>query len=501
MNVIERLKALPLSQKIFYLIMAVFGCMFYIIVIANHYYFRTYTFDYGTYNFAFWDYAHFHSSIVPIYYVEGIKQKLFIQDHFSLILIYFVPVYWLLNWLTGSYTLLIIQVTLILWSTWALYRLIKLKTNDDWLAVISVLYYFLLQGRYCSFSADCNILTMACCLIPPFLLYFESRKYVVAFILFILLLFSREDMSLWFIFIFIMLIIWHWREKRIMVYCIGGIFVATVYFILLFKVFIPMVETSQVHYTLFEYSALGKTPLEAFLHCIEHPIDTFKLLYINPLPDHSVDGVKKELYVVYFISGGFLLFLRPQYFIWFIPIIAQKMFNDFTIRWGIDGYYAITIVTILPISIFLIISKFKVKWFRYSLSALVCLLALSVTWYKMNHSIQWRDTVKENIFNPHFFHPNYDAAKIHADLRLIPPDAKICASESILPHLSQRMCAYEFPDVEDAEYIAVFTFKNYYLTDDKTYSKVLNSYILNPFWKIIAYDPPFLVLKKNTTAK
>jgi uncharacterized membrane protein len=256
MNIIKYLNALSPSQRIYYLIMVVFGCIFYTIVIANHYYFRTYAFDYADYNFAFWDYSHFHMNMVPCDKVFD-THRTFIEDHFSLTLMYFVPVYWLLNWLTGSYTLLVILVTLILCSAGALYRLIKLKTNDDWLAVISVLYYFLLQGRYASFKTDSNILTIICCFIPIFLLYFESRKYIVAFVFFILLLFSREDMPLWFIFIFITLIIWHWKERKIVGYCIAGILVSIIYFILLFKVLIPMVETPGNHYALFQYSALG----------------------------------------------------------------------------------------------------------------------------------------------------------------------------------------------------------------------------------------------------
>lgn len=130
----------------------------------------------------------------------------------------------------------------------------------------------------------------------------------------------------------------------------------------------------------------------------------------------------------------------------------------------------------------------------------VCVLALSVTCYKMkssNRVVSWESTLKDNIFDPAFFHPGFDAAKIHKDLELIPADAKVCASSSLLPHLAQRKYPYEFPDVEDAEYIAIFTYRDYYLTDDKTYLKVMNSYILNPSWRILRYDPPFLLLKRN----
>jgi len=499
MNAIKYFKSLTLPQKLLCFIMAVFGCIFYATVVGNHYYFRTATCDYAVYNFAFWDYSHFHISPVPCWYEFKRGPITFIQDHFSLTLMYFVPIYWLFNWLTDSYTLLLLQVTMTLISAWAIYRLIKLKTNDEWLAVLSVLYYFLLIGHYCSFNSDYHDLTLICCIIPVFLLCFELRKYIAASILFLLLLFAREDISLWLIFIFITLITWHWKEKKVVGYCIIGILVSIAYFIVLFKVLIPMVETPNIQYTLFQYTALGATPGEAFIYIIKHPLDTLKLLYVNPLPNHVFDGVKREFYLVYLISGGFLLFLRPQYFIWFIPLIAQKMFNDNPVRWSMVGYYGDQVTTILPITVFLIIAKLKVKKVQYSLSILVCILALFITGYMMNsnnRAIYWDSSLKENIFNSKFYHPAYDAAKIHIDLKLIPSNAKVCASESILPHLAQRMCGYEFPDVEDAEYLAVFTYHDYYMTDARTYSEKLNSYILNPSWKIIEYDPPFLLMKK-----
>ena len=88
-----------------YLVLIVFGILLFTMGILNHYYFRTFTFDYGNYNFAFWDYSHFRISPMPTYPGKGN----FLQDHFSFTLMYFVPVYWMLNWITGTYTLILIQ--------------------------------------------------------------------------------------------------------------------------------------------------------------------------------------------------------------------------------------------------------------------------------------------------------------------------------------------------------------------------------------------------------
>jgi len=481
--------------------MVAFGMLFLVTVVGDHYYFRTPTFDYGVYNFAFWDYAHFHLSNIPSCRVVSGGNMNFLQDNFSFTLMYFVPVYWLFNWLTETYTLLIIEVVLILWSAWALYRLIILKTGDGWLGLFAVLYYFLLQGRYSAFSTDANICTLASCFVPVSIYYFEAKRYFFAIVLLILSLFSREDMALWFIFIFLVLIIWHWKEKDIVKKCIYSLVACILYLVLLFKIFIPALDTPTHHYWLFNYPALGKGPGDALLFMFEHPFKTIKLLFVNHLPDHLYDSVKMEFYWVYFISGGFILFYNPQYLIWFIPLIAQKMFNDDPIHWSILGYFSIPVVTMLPISVFIIISKFKSDKFRYSISILICLLTLCITWYKMNperRKMPWQTTtVKENIFDPTFFHPAFDAKSIHTDLKLIPEDAKVCASGSILSHVSARKYAYEFPDVEDADYIALFAFHDWYLSTEENYNAELYKYLFSTSWKLISNDYPFLLMQKE----
>ena len=91
-----------------YFIILLFGLLILMIGLINHYYFKTATYDYANYNFAFWDYSHFRIS--PLTTFRGN----FLQDHFSFTLMFFVPIFWMLNWLTGSYTLIIIQSAFIL---------------------------------------------------------------------------------------------------------------------------------------------------------------------------------------------------------------------------------------------------------------------------------------------------------------------------------------------------------------------------------------------------
>lgn len=477
--------------------MSLFGALFFTIVIANHYFFRTTTFDYGTFNFELWDYAHFRISRFPFIY--WVKVNL-LQDHFTFLLMYFIPIYWIINWLTCTYTLDIITIIFILWSGWATYKLILLKSGDGWLGIGSLLYSFLLFGRYSAFSVDGHIGVIIPCFIPVFLYYFESRKYVLSAFLFILTLFSREDMGLCFFFIFIVLLIWHWKEKKLVRMIVLYMFVSLVYFILVFKILIPMVNTPDKQYSMFNFSALGSDPGSAFIFILKHPVKSIKMLFVNHLDNPLYNGIKVEFYKVYLISGGFVLFFRPQYIIWFIPLIAQKMWNDDPIRWSIETYYSTPTIAMLPISVFVILSNLKVKKLNYFLTVIICILTLYETIHKMNpdYHLLWSNTrAKGDIFEPEFFHPPFDAKKIHSDLNLIPDDAKVCASESILPHLSQRRCIYEFPDIEDADYIAIFAFHDWYRCSEKEYFTQRDKIICSAAWNLIANDFPFLLFKKE----
>ena len=475
-----------------------FGILLFTMGILNHYFYRTYTYDYGNYNFAFWDYAHFRISPIPTF------RGNFLQDHFSFTLMYFVPVYWLFNWLTQTYTLILIQYSLVLVAAWYSYEIIKLKSDNFWLGVGVLVYSFVLLGRYTTFTCDVNLAVMSACFIPVFIYYFETKKYLIALAILLLSLFSRENIPIWFVFIFVVLIIQHRKDKKVVLYSLIGIAISIVYFILLFKVFIPSIETPGVKFTLFNYSALGATPGEALSFIFQNPFESIRMFFINHSNDPANDGIKAEFYWVYLISGGFVLLLRPQYLIWFIPIVAQKVLNDNPVRWGIASYYAIEIVTLLPLSVFLVISSLKSKSLQTGLTIAVCIATLSVTIHKLdvnnNQIPDYLTPAKVKIYDKRFFETPYDIKRVNQLLKQIPPKAKVSASNYLLPHLAQRQFIYFFPDVRDAEYIAFSVFDNNYLLSHEINEQHRNNYLSDPNWEIAGREFPVFLLKLKETS-
>jgi hypothetical protein len=482
-------------DKLAIFILIFWGVLFFFIGIYNHYAFKTFTYDYANYNFALWDYAHFR--IGPLTTFRGT----FLQDHFSLMLMYFVPVHWLMNGLTGTYTLIIIQNGLILLAAWYTYKTVLLKTDNKWVGYGVLMYFFFLFGRYSAFGTDVNLAIMSACLVPVFLYFFEIRKFWSAFIVLALALFSRENMSLWFVFIFLVLIILHWKDRKSVGWAMAGWVISIGFFLFLFRVIIPSIETPDVEYALFNYSALGESPGEALRFMLGNPVETIRLFFINHLNDPEFNGVKLEFYAVYLVSGGFILLARPQYLLWFIPIVAQKVLNDDPFRWGLATYYAVEVVTLLPLSVFLVVATLRSARWQNLLTSLICALTLVVTIYKMdghNHAVPWTFyQTKIKFYDSGFYEKPFDIRAVNRLLKKIPGDARVSASNCFCPHLAHRREIYFFPTVRDAEYLVFSLFDDNYLMSGAENDKHRRYYLNNPKWEVLDEVYPVYLLKKR----
>jgi uncharacterized membrane protein len=489
----------------FYIISILFGVLILGINLLNHYFYRTYAWDYAAYNFAWYDFAHLKSSESPIYWANNMS---FFQDHFSFTLIILSPLYWIFTPIFGTYSLLIIQTLFIYWGSWAVYKLVKLKTGSETSSIFALILYFITYGRFASLITDCNIEIILSSLVPVFLYYFEKKKFLISTLIFAFILLGRENMPLWFIFIGIFLLINHKKDSQKRKYSIIYIFISIIYFILIFKVFIPLTHNSERPFSLFNYSALGKNPFEALITILTKPGKAFSMLFVNQLPDAKYNFVKAEFYYVYLLSGGFLLFFRPKYLLLFIPIIAQKMYNDAPTRWSIESYYSIEIVTLLPVAVFLIlhdikfkkINEIKSQKIKLSLGIAVLLISAIITVLKLN--IKHREIknypIQKNVFyNSKMYRSNLDIKKLNKYLEIIPDTSKVSATGAIASHLAFRPYIYYFPRVDNAEYIILLQDNKIFRYTKQKALKKINNYVFNNDFNIIVNDYPILILKKD----
>jgi hypothetical protein len=487
------------SRTFFFSAFSVLALLHLFIPVLNHYYFRTVAFDFAAYNFAFYDYAHFRISPCPVYHAP--YPISFFQDHFSFLLPVLSPLYWVLSPVAGTYSLIFIQWLFILSGAWYTNRLITLKANDQLLGTLAMILYFVLYGRFSAYRADVNLAIMGSAIVPAFLYFFEKRKFYISSGIFLTLLLIREDFALWLFFISLWLTITNSTDKRTMRVGIVYTLASAVYFILCFKILIPaFLEDDYKKYSLFDYKTLGAGPLEAFLYILSHPADTFSRLYQNHLSDNYYNTTKMNFYYLYLISGGFVLLIRPLYLLPFVPLIAKKMFNDNPIRWSVETYYSVEIVSILPIMIFLVLVRLKRAAIRSSIAILTCCCALGTTVYRISTTPELpllSEDNKNNFLSAPFYKAVRDVSTTNEFISRIPRDAAVTTSARITGHLAFRDKIYLFPRVDDAHYLLVFKRDDTYPLTPDQFSLELQKQINSNKWNVIHNSDDLLFLKRR----
>ena len=478
------------------IIIFVFALIYLSQVILNHYYFKTYAFDYGLYNNAFFDYGHFRINDNPL---TTPPLKNFLQDHLALPLIIFSPLYFLLTWLTGTYTLLIIEVAFILIGGWYTYRFIKDLTGDETISLLALFHFFILSGHFSALSGDYHDTVVGASLMPVFLYYMQKRSYWKSVIPFLFMLFTKENFSLWLIFVSTALILMNLKDKKHILVNSAYLVVSLVYLILAFKVFIPYFEQPEKLFWNFHYSKLGNSMGEVASYLVHHPIDGVKLFFNNPTGDPTFDYIKVEFYVVCLLSGAFVLFYRPILLIMFIPIVAQKMLNDRYVCWGIESYYMIEVVSILTLAVFIALEKIKQKkvqhWIAWIIVILTTLTTLEVLYHRQ---LPWYRKDKECFYCVERYKPPFDVQSVHKVLKIIPDNAKVVAHTSLVPHLAFRDYIYMYPQIRDADYIALLIGQNTYPLKKEEYAEKVIKLRNDKNWTIIYDQYPLLILKKKT---
>lgn len=480
------------------LILLLAACIYFTICICNHYLFRTYCFDYGLYNYVFRDYAHLRVSDCTLYAQPHFN---LLQDHVSFVFWLFVPVYWLMGWLFGTYTLMFIQTVLILTGGWFVYRLTGLKTEGRALPLFALLQYLFVYGRWTAFDADCNFAIMASSVVPVFMYYFRTKQFFPMFLVLGFILISREDMPLWTFFLGLFMLVTEFRDRRLRNVSLVVMALSVCYFVTIFAWIIPAFANPYKQYGLFNYSTLGSSPMEAVSFILSHPLKTFVLFFENTTGNPAFDQTKLEFYAIYLICGGYLLFVRPAYLLWFIPILARKMLNDEPLRWSSDTYYSIEFVTLLPVAIFTIIGGFRSIPLRKVLSILVIAGSLGVTVYMLlphqGRSFFWSEE-KHSFYRTSFYRADLPAGRIHKHLKELPADAVVSASASLATQLAWRDRIYVFPRVEKAQFVVVFTDRDFYPYGRTAFDSALYHLRQSKLWTTRVNAYPLLILERNT---
>ncbi len=466
-----------------YSIVGLFALIFCSISLVNHYLYRTYAFDLGIYNNMLYSYSHFKLNYTPLQ--QPLVYHAF-ADHFEPVFFLFAPFYWIF----GSYTLLIIQIIMVIFGGIGAMRFAKLHSNNNTLSIAILIQFYAMWGVYSALAFDFHNNITAAMIVPWVMVFAQQKNIKPLIIAWAVILLSKENMALYGIFVCLGLALHYFNDKQLRNLFLILTAASAVYFVLVVKVFIPSFQQPGAGY-LYDsmYKSLGTTPKEILGNIFNKPGYLFSLLFENYSGEALFNGIKSELHFSVLISGGIFMLYKPQFLVMLIPIYAQKLFNTDAARWGINYHYSIEFVPVLTACTVVFITSINTtEKIRYYIGFFVAVITLYYTISKMDSRVSiWYDKVNTRFYAPEHYNNNQTTITIRAELNALPliDEDAISAQNNFVPHLSNRTYIYLYPESSKATHIVVAPKTNLYPLKDSAYNSVLDTLKKSSYWQNI----------------
>lgn len=483
-----------IDQHFLVIVIFFFAIVYSLISIVNHIQLRTYALDLGMFNHALYSFAHFKKAIFTLG-IDG-KEMPFLGTHFSPIMILYVPLYYIF----GSYTLLVIQILVILSGGVVLYKMsLQHFDHKSIYPKIIVLHFFSIWGIYSALSFDFHNNVVAAMLVLWFFYFMQQRKLVLSSVFFVLVLLSQENMAIWMIFILIGIIIQNRKQFKInkLKFEISLLIIAVLYSYLIIRIVMPSFQESEVNMQFSRYSLLGNSFSEIIATTLKRPFYTISLLFKNTINDPVYDGIKMELHYMVIVSGGILLFFRPYYLLMLIPIYALKLFSNDYNFWGINLHYSIEFVPIISLAFIDILKSIKKYQKHVALGILILTVVFNIVKLNSRQS-KWYDKTNSKFYSSRHYNPNLNLKEIKEGLKLIDQKENISVSSCLAPHLAFREKIYHFPIIKDSKLIALIkNNRTTYPLNKEKYQTEIEKFKTSEDFKIIYESDDLIILEKH----
>lgn len=477
-----------------YVIIGLFALVYCSISLVNHYFFRTFAFDLGFYNNILYSYSHLKMNHASLQ--EPLVTHVF-ADHFEPIFFVFAPFYWIF----GSYTLLVIQIALVIWGGVGAMKYARAYTGNNHLSIAILLQFYSMWGVYSALAFDFHNNTTAAMIVPWFMLFVHEKRWKPAIGVWLLILLCKENMALFGIFVCLGLALHYFNESRtrkLMLLLTG---ISGVYFVLVVKVIIPSFQPEGTGY-LYDnmYQALGTTPGQIMNNILEKPGYLFSILFESYYADPGTHGIKSELHFSVLLSGGLLLLYRPQFLVMLIPIYLQKLFNSDPARWGINYHYSIEFVPVITAATAVFMHSIQhvqlKKYLPFGMAAVTFIYTMS----KMDHRVSvGYNRVNTRFYTKDHFRGAIDPQVLNEHLERLPVhnNEAISVQDWLVPRLCNRDSIYLFPKTRQARYIVLAPNTCPYILDSSFYYS-LDTLRNSNSWKLVSDDRVIMLFERKT---
>lgn len=392
--------------------------------VRDHNAFGTWAFDLGIYDQGLWLLSQGKMAFVT---VRGLH---IFGDHTPLILLLFVPFYWL--W-SDVKVLLILQTVALALGAIPIYWLARDKFENRWISLIFPLVYLLYPALQWSNWEDFHPDTLATPLML-FAFYFLTRKkFIPLALLSFLVLLIKEDMALTVFALGIYIFFKHNRKVGL-----ATSLVSLIWFLFLINILVPY------------FNPLGSPHLEKFAHLGSTWTEVVASPLLKPgLVISTMASQERMLYLFQLlVSVIFLPLLSLSTLAISFPALGSNLLSGHAYQHLIQYHYTVLITPFVFIS--LIYASAKVMRTTYSKYLTVVLLLLA----SLLSNIYFSPSPISRKFNVggYWGIPTARHKVVRQAMSLIPRNASVSAYYAFVPHLTHREKIYMFPNPFRDEY-------------------------------------------------
>jgi len=398
-----------------------YAVVFSLLSIAKHEAFNSTAYDLGIYDQVIWKYSNFYAPYSTILEINHLG------DHFSLILIPLVPLYWI--W-PSVHVLLILQSLVVSLVALPMYRQAMLLLSSQRWAKFIVASYFLNAYLHRLNLFDFHPVVFELLFVFIMIVSIEERRPWAYWTVLPFLLMTEDDA-----FVSVLsvgLYAFFRRERRTAAITWG---LAVIYGVLVLQWVQPWINEGHPNPHTERYAYLGKSFLEMVVNAALHPLSTLSFLLSLP---------RIGAFLGFLAMPAFLPLLGGWSFLLLIPPLSVEFLSSNPQQFLLRTQYSIPAMSFLYISSIYGIMKVKNRRFIQVIEVLLVLIPLT----------QIPTTVKLRLLEWPW---NDHVAVGHRFLSHVPANASLATQSILVPHLSQREDIFLLPKRYQAEYILIDT--------------------------------------------
>jgi len=427
-----------------WLLIAAFVIFFSALALTKHRAFQTHGFDLGNYDQTVWNTLHGRPLVCTNWPPFGESRLAF---HVEPILLLIAPLY-LIH--AGSETLLVLQAAVVGLGAWPVARIARRRLGSPWGGPLFAALYLLFPALEAGPVFEFHAVTLASTFLALALYSIETERYRSFVLWAVLASGCKEEISLLVAMMGLYLIL---KRRR---YKLGAAttLLAAAWFLACVQIILPHFNAGGESAHLGRYAYLGDSMPDIAVNVLRRPSlvwDTLRepsrMAYLWRIP----------------FPVGYLALLAPEILILAAPTVAINVLSMFRLMHVLDFvHYSV------PLAPFVVIAAVYGSERLLNLTRKLLpnvkhgFLLLVLGGYLLFTSTFYHRVFGHTPLASAFHWPQVtEHHRIgHEILNEIPPQATVSAQMSLNPHLSQRPRIFVFPQLGDAEYIALDVLAN-----------------------------------------